>query len=164
MTATIRPVTTDDAATLTRIYNHFIEHTLVTFEEELIDEAEMARRISEISAEFPYFVIEDEGGVQGYAYLSLFRTRRAYQHSYEFSIYLDPSQTGKGYGSLLLEKLIVTAREKNLHALIGGISLPNEASERLHEKFGFKKVAHFPETGQKFGEWIDVGFWQLLLD
>ncbi|MEN8695636.1 MAG: N-acetyltransferase family protein [Akkermansiaceae bacterium] len=163
MTATIRHVTTHDAATLTRIYNHFIEHTVVTFEEDLINEAEMTRRISEISSEFPYFVIEDENGVQGYAYLCLFRTRRAYQHSHEFSIYLDPSQTGKGYGSLLLEQLISTAKEQNLHALIGGISMPNEASERLHEKFGFRKVAHFPETGQKFGQWIDVGFWQLLL-
>lgn len=163
MTAIIRSVTIDDAPVLTRIYNHFIEHTVVTFEEDLIDELEMAKRITEISSDFPYFVIADPDGVQGYAYLSLFRTRRAYHHSYEFSIYLDPNQSGKGYGSLLLKKLIAAAREKNLHALIGGISLPNEASERLHEKFGFKKVAHFPETGRKFGQWIDVGFWQLLL-
>ncbi|MGC6425654.1 MAG: GNAT family N-acetyltransferase [Akkermansiaceae bacterium] len=163
MTATIRPVTPADAPVLMRIYNHYIEHTVVTFEEILIDAPEMAHRIAEISANCPYFVIENENGVHGYAYLSLFRTRRAYQHSYEFSIYLDPAQTEKGYGSLLLEKLIAVAREKNFHALIGGIALPNKASEGLHEKFGFQKVAHFPETGRKFGKWIDVGFWQLLL-
>lgn len=163
MHPSIRAVSPTDAPKLTKIYNHYIKNTVVTFEEELIDEIEMAERISNISAHFPYLVIGNKDGIQGYAYLSHFRTRRAYQHSHEFSIYLDPSQTQKGFGSLLLEELINAARRQNLHTLVGSVALPNAASERLHERFGFKKVAHFPETGRKFDRWIDVGFWQLLL-
>jgi phosphinothricin acetyltransferase len=62
------------------------------------------------------------------------------------------------YGALLDE-----LRQRELHLVIGGIALPNDASARLHEALGFRKVAHFSEVGRKFARWVDVGYWELKL-
>jgi L-amino acid N-acyltransferase YncA len=70
---------------------------------------------------------------------------------------------GKGIGSALYGRLIAELKGSDVHALVAGITLPNEPSIILHEKMGFEKVAHFKETGYKFGEWRDVGYWELLL-
>jgi phosphinothricin acetyltransferase len=78
-------------------------------------------------------------------------------------VYLDAAATLRGIGTELCGALIAELRAHNIHAAIGGVSLPNEASVRLHEKLGFKKVAQFEQVGFKFGRWIDVGYWQLLL-
>lgn len=78
-------------------------------------------------------------------------------------MYLHPDAVGKGKGSALLDALLSEVRSRKFHCVIGGISLPNEASVALLLKFGFRQVAHFKETGFKFGRWIDVGYWQLML-
>ena len=70
---------------------------------------------------------------------------------------------GRGAGSGLYHALFSALKESSVHIVIGGIALPNEASVALHEKMGMKKVAHFNEVGFKFGEWIDVGYWQKIL-
>jgi L-amino acid N-acyltransferase YncA len=69
---------------------------------------------------------------------------------------------GMGYGDMLFKHLL--EQTKHFHVLEAGISLPNEASIRLHEKHGFRKVAHFNQVGFKFGKYIDVGFWELVQD
>ena len=66
-------------------------------------------------------------------------------------------------GTALYARLLAELRERGFHAVLGGIALPNESSVALHEKFGFRKVAHFEQTGFKFDRWIDVGYWELLL-
>ncbi len=78
-------------------------------------------------------------------------------------MYVDPVATTKGIGSQLYQLLLAELREREMHTVIGGISLPNDASVALHEKFGFQKVAYFKEVGWKFDKWIDVGYWQLVL-
>jgi phosphinothricin acetyltransferase len=78
-------------------------------------------------------------------------------------VYVKRGSEGRNVGTLLYESLLDEIRKGDFHAVIGGISLPNDASVRLHEKFGFEKVAHFREVGRKFGRWIDVGYWQLLI-
>lgn len=70
---------------------------------------------------------------------------------------------GRGVGSMLYRALLTALRERNIHAAMGGIALPNHTSVALHEKLGFKKVAHFEQVGFKFNRWIDVGYWQLTL-
>src|SRR4029077_5021381 len=92
-----------------------------------------------------------------------YRPRFAYLHSIEISVYVKHGSGKQNIGTNLYESLIAEIRQKDLHAVIGGISLPNDASVRLHEKFGFEKVAHFREVGRKFGRWIDVGYWELIL-
>lgn len=157
----IRPASPADAEAIAGIYNHYIQHTAVTFEEEAISGIEMARRMDEVSqASLPWLVTELDGKVVGYAYASKWKTRIGYRFSTEISVYLDPSHPGKGLGSQLYTRLFEILREKGLHTVIGGIALPNAASVALHEKFGMEQVAHFKQTGFKFGQWIDVGYWQ----
>ena len=107
--------------------------------------------------------MEDEGQVVGYAYASRWKSRCAYRYSVETTVYLSSAATGKGFGSLLYEHLIAELRQRSIHSLIGGIALPNNASVSLHEKLGFEKVAHFKEVGWKFNQWIDVGYWELII-
>ena len=81
----------------------------------------------------------------------------------ESTVYLSPDQAGKGVGTALYDALFTRLESWGAHAVMGGISLPNEASVALHEKLGMRKVAHFEAVGFKFGRWIDVGYWQRLL-
>lgn len=160
----IRQVAASDIEQITEIYNGYIANSLITFEEELIDSSEMGRRIQRMAEkEFPFIVWEEAGVVIGYAYAGTFRERNAYRFTVESSIYLHPDHFGKGIGKKLYSSLILHCKEKGYHSMIGVITLPNDTSVRLHETLGFKKVGHLTESGFKFGEWADVGFWELLL-
>jgi L-amino acid N-acyltransferase YncA len=160
----IRPATMADAAAVVAIYNHFVLETIVTFEEQPIDSAEMSRRIESVQqASLPWLVAEQHGTVLGYAYAGKWKERIGYRFSVESSVYCAPSATGRGLGTRLYGALLPLLRERGVHAVIGGIALPNDASVALHEKLGMRKVAHFEQTGFKFGRWIDVGYWQCLL-
>ena len=124
----------------------------------------MAQRADESTATgLPWLVAADNDALIGYACASKWKGRCAYRHSVETTIYLANGTTGKGSGLLLYTALIDALKGGSLHAVIGGIALPNEPSIRLHERLGFAKVAHFPEVGHKFEQWIDVGYWQLML-
>jgi len=159
----IRPATLADAAAVATIYNHYVRHTPVTFEEEPVSAAEMSDRITEVLASCNWLVAVEDNTVVGYAYAGKWKSRCGYRYAVESTIYLDPSATGHGVGTKLYRSLIEDLRPRGLHAVIGGIALPNAASVALHEKLGFKKVAHFQQVGWKFGQWIDVGYWELLL-
>jgi L-amino acid N-acyltransferase YncA len=160
----IRSANNTDTQAITDIYNYFVLNTVVTFEEESITNDEMAQRIRDVQNSYVWLVYELNGRVVGYAYAGRWKVRSAYRHTVESSIYLDPSYTGKGIGKQLYEALIEELHTFEIHAVIGGAALPNEASVRLHESMGFKKIGHFEEVGFKFGRWVDVGYWQLILD
>jgi L-amino acid N-acyltransferase YncA len=159
----IRSATTGDAARICEIYNHFVLHSTITFEEQVVFVDEMQQRIDEVVAELPWLVWVDNQLVQGFAYGSKWKGRCAYRYSVESTVYLAESSTGKGIGSKLYRALFTELRQRKLHVVMGGIALPNDPSVALHEKLGFEKVAHFREVGWKFGKWIDVGYWQLFL-
>ncbi len=160
----LRPATPADAAGIAAIYNHYVTHTIVTFEEEVITRKEMAQRISEVrDAGRPWFVWEENQRILGYSYANAWKSRCSYRFSLETTVYLDPTATRRGLGTQLYTALIDALRPTKTHALIGGIALPNAGSVALHEKLGFQKVAHFKEVGWKFDQWIDVGYWQLVL-
>jgi L-amino acid N-acyltransferase YncA len=160
MLRTVRP---EDASPIAEIYNHYIQHSPATFEEALLSAEEMRQRIAETSAEYPWLVCEEGGKVLGYSYGRKWRERAAYRHSVEAGVYLHPEALGKGRGSALFDALLAELRSRKFHCVMGGISLPNPASVALIERFGLRQVAHFREVGYKFGQWIDVGYWQLLL-
>jgi phosphinothricin acetyltransferase len=159
----IRKAEVTDAKAIASIYNYYVENTIITFEEEPVSLETMAIRIETISARYPYLVIEDENVVVGYAYATEWKTRSAYRYAAEVTIYLDHQVSGKGLGSKLYKVLLEEIKKTNLHSLVGGITMPNPASVALHEKFGFKKIGQFEEIGFKFGQWIDVGYWELKL-
>ena len=158
---TVRSASAKDGSQLAVIYNHYIENTLVTFEEASVDAIEMVARLSDVhSAQLPWLVAEREGRVVGYAYASKWRGRCAYRYSAETTVYLDTKSQRRGIGSQLYRELLSALGALGYHVAIGGIALPNEGSVALHERLGFEKVAHFKEVGFKFGGWIDVGYWQ----
>ena len=158
----IRSATLDDADALARIYDYYVENTCITFETESITATDMALRVAE-TAPLPWLVAEIDDRVLGYAFASAWKGRCAYRFSVEATIYLRPEESGKGVGVRLYRSLIEAIRSASMHTVIGGIALPNEASIRLHEKLGFKKVGHFERVGFKHDHWIDVGYWQLIL-
>jgi len=158
----IRKVESADAAQIADIYNYYILNTHHTFETEAWSVEEMQKRIVETSGDYPYLVAEYEDVVQGYVYAAQFKLRQAYKHSVEVSIYVRNQAKQKGIGSELYQKMLEELAETDVHALMAGISLPNDASVRFHEKLGYEKVAHFREVGYKLGRWVDVGFWEML--
>jgi L-amino acid N-acyltransferase YncA len=160
----IRSATRADAESIVRIYNHYVLNTTITFEEEAVSSEEMADRITEVaSSSLPWGVLEQDGHLVGYAYATKWKERFAYRFSVESTVYLAPDLGGRGLGTKLYEVLLAQLKAKGFHAVISGIALPNPSSIALHEKFGMTKVAHFKEVGFKFGQWLDVGYWEGLL-
>lgn len=162
--AIVRPATVDDAGALAAIYNHYIADTVVTFEEAPVSKSDMAQRVATVlAAQLPWLVATVVGELVGYAYAGPWKPRSAYRYSVEIAVYLAPERGGQGLGTLLYEHLFARLEHLGIHAVMGGIALPNAASVALHEKFGMVRVAHFREQGFKFGRWVDVGYWQRLL-
>lgn len=159
----IRPASPEDAEAVAAIYNWYIEKSICTFEEQPLSAADMQERIAGANASKPWLVLEADGSVQGYAYASIWKARAAYGRSREVTVYLHKDATGRGYGKRLYTRLIDEMRNKPIHSLIASIALPNAGSVALHESLGFVKVGQFSEVGHKFGEFVDVGYWQLLL-
>ncbi len=124
----------------------------------------MENRIAAVTKKFPWFVIERriKSGNQlvGYAYANTWNTRESYRYTAESSVYLDPSEQGHGLGEKIYRILLDELEQMNIHVVIGGISLPNSGSVRLHEKLGFEKIGHFKAVGYKYDQWVDVGYWQ----
>ena len=160
----IRNACADDCTSMIDIYNYYIAHTIITFEEQPVNEKEMAVRIRQVQeARLVWLAGEIDGVVIGYAYATPFRPRSAYRHTVESTIYLDRAYTGKGLGSQLYQTLLARLRESPIAEVIGVLALPNEPSVRLHEKLGFKQAGLLRHVGYKFGQWIDTGYWQLSL-
>ncbi|MFT6334005.1 MAG: L-amino acid N-acyltransferase YncA [Saprospiraceae bacterium] len=159
----IRQAKISDASQIADIYNYYVLNTIITFEMLPISTAAMSEKIVNTMENYPWIVFEKNGEILGYAYVTEWKSRGAYKNSVESTVYLKPNQSGKGSGSALYVELISQLKKLNIHSIIGGIGQPNEASIALHEKLGFKKVAHFKEIGFKFDKWVDVAYWQLII-
>jgi phosphinothricin acetyltransferase len=160
----VRSASAADAETIARIYNYYIENTVITFEEEPVSVPAMAARIAEIQGlSLPWLVAEIDGDVVGYAYASKWKGRCSYRYSVETTIYLEHGREGRGIGRRLYSELLPLLRARGMHVAIGGAALPNDASVALHEKLGFERVATFRQVGFKHDRWVDVAYWQLVL-
>jgi phosphinothricin acetyltransferase len=136
---------------------------VITFEQSPVSESEMTQRIRETTAQYPWLVAEVDATVVAYAYATRWRTRAAYDYTLESTVYVDKQYTGRGIAKPLYLGLLRELKSRGVHAVVGCIALPNDASVALHEKCGFVKAAHFPQVGRKFERWVDVGFWQTTL-
>ena len=154
---------TSDAEAIAEIYNHYVRKTVVTFEEVPVAVEEMAQRILDVGARFPWLVSDDGGRAVGWAYATAWKARSAYRFSVETTVYVAESHQGRGLGLALYSELIEELKTRQVHSAVGGIALPNPASIALHEKLGFRKIAQFVEVGRKLDRWVDVGYWQLIL-
>jgi L-amino acid N-acyltransferase YncA len=108
--------------------------------------------------------IGDGGELLGFASYGTFRAWPAYKYSIEHSVYVQKAHRGKGIGLALMRQLIAAAKEQQYHCMLGGIDIANAASIAMHEKLGFKHAGTIEHAGFKFGRWLDLGFWQLLLE
>jgi len=160
----IRACEVKDAPKICEIYNYYVENTVITFEEIPVDTATMVERIESYTKLYPWYVCEVDGVIVGYAYATKWKERVAYKKSAEVTVYVKNEQGGKGFGKALYSALIESLKTNGCHVVLGGIALPNDASVGLHESFGFKKVAHFEEVGFKIGRWVDVGYWQKIIN
>ena len=158
----VRPATVDDLAAVNDIYNQYVAETHYTFD---IEPMNMDARQEwfthyDTTGRRQLLVAVAGGRVIGYACSSRFRPKPAYETSVETSIYLAPESVGRGAGSRLYEELFKTLEGEDVHRAYAGIALPNPASVALHERCGFKRVAHYTEQGRKFGRYWDVAWYE----
>ena len=160
MAVLIRLAAAEDAAAIAAIYRPYVEQSRISFEEAAPDAAEMARRMTQQTGLYPWFVAVEDGQVLGYSASAPFRTRPAYRWTVETSVYLAAEACGRGIGSALLAPLLSLLERQGYVAAIGAIALPNPASIRMHEKHGFIHTGTYRQVGFKMAEWLDVGLWE----
>jgi L-amino acid N-acyltransferase YncA len=152
-----------DAAACAAIYAPYVDASAISFEEGAPDAAEMAARIARTQETHPWLVAEDGAEVAGYAYGCPHRSRAAYRWAADVAVYVAEHRRGHGFGRALYDELTGRLRRQRFHVACAGITLPNEASVRLHERLGFELVGIYRRIGWKSGAWRDVGWWQLEL-
>lgn len=155
---TIRNAGPGDYARIVAIYNHYVIHSAATFDTRTFSVGERAPWFAGFADAGPHqmLVAARATEILGYAYSSRFNPRPAYDVSVETTVYLDPEQLGGGAGTALYEELFNRLFGIGLHGAYAGITLPNDASVRLHEKFGFRKIGVETEVGYKFDRFWDV--------
>jgi phosphinothricin acetyltransferase len=113
---------------------------------------------------FPVIGAENESGdLMGFASYGSFRAWPAYKYSVEHSVYVHQRHRGHGVGRMLLQAIIDAAEQQDYHVLVGGIDASNSVSIRLHESLGFRPCGVIRHAGFKFGRWLDLAFYQLIL-
>ena len=162
----IRLAVIEDVAAILTIHNHAVRELTCAWtdhEDTLSDRQEwFAQRTRDNQ---PVFVAVDaQDAVLGYAYYGAFRSRSGYRHTAEHTVYVAQEYQGQGVGSALLNFVVKHAETAGYHVLIGGVDGENSASLALHRKCGFEVAARLPETGAKFGRWLDLVFVFRVLD
>jgi len=156
----IRPFAPGDEHGISALYNHYISHTTVTFEEAPLPAEAMRARIDDYRQHYPWLVCVIEGQIVGYSYASQFHQRAAFRHTVESTVYVRHGFERRGIGQALYQPLLQQLSRQGCHVALAAIALPNEGSAGLHEAQGFTKVGHLSQVGRKFGQWIDVGYWE----
>jgi phosphinothricin acetyltransferase len=161
----VRPATEQDLVQVNDLYNRYVLETHFTFDVEPMTLEARHEWFTHHSTTGRHRVLVglSDGSVIGYASSSRFRPKPAYETSIETSVYVAPDAVGRGVGSRLYEELFKSLHGEDVHRAYAGIALPNQASIALHERFGFKRVAHFSEQGRKFDRYWDVGWYEKAL-
>ncbi len=162
---TIRPAIAADLPGILEIYNDAVLHTTATYDYEPRT-LEQRRQWFEDHQRDHYAVfvaIDETGRIVGWSALNPYHARPGYRFTTENSVYIAADRRGQGIGKQLLEPLIEAARTRGLHVIIAAIDATNEASIRLHTRFGFEQAGHFKQVGFKFGRWLDVIYMQKIL-
>ena len=162
-TGRIRFAGESDAAAIAEIYRPIVTSTAISFETVAPERDEMARRIVETTRDHPWLVCGVGDHLAGYAYATKHRVRSAYRWSVDTSVYVASRFRQGGVGRGLYDSLFGILAAEGYFNAYAGIALPNAASVGLHEAIGFTKIGVHQRVGYKFGEWRDVGWWQLEL-
>lgn len=160
----IRLAAIEDAESILAIYTPYVRESVITFEYEVPTLDEMRRRIADTLKDYPYIVAILENRVIGYAYAHRQRERAAYQWNAELSVYLDGDSQGRGIGKTLYTCLMELLKLQRIVNVYGAVTLPNPASERLHESLGFRRLGNYVNTGYKMGKWLDVVWFETAIN
>jgi phosphinothricin acetyltransferase len=157
----VRPAAWADLEALNEIYNHYVRSSHVTFDVDVRGLEWRQRWFSDHDeVQHPILVAERAGRVTGFAAAGEHRPKAAYASTLETSVYVAPDEMGRGIGSALYAALVGILDEVGVHRSVAGIAQPNAASVRLHERFGFHRVARFTEIGWKLGRYWDVDWYE----
>lgn len=160
----VRPGSESDLEALTDIYNHYVRETPITFDTTIFTPEERRSWLLSHPEDGPYrLMVATDGDSQrilGYATSSPYRAKPAYATSVETSVYVAPDAGRRGIGTLLYDALFKALADEDVHRAYAGIAQPNEASERLHTRFGFRHVGTYREVGRKFGRYWDVAWYE----
>ncbi|MFF0484485.1 GNAT family N-acetyltransferase [Streptomyces sp. NPDC004435] len=162
----IRPATENDLAAVAAIYAHYVDHTVVTFDETAPPLSFWRSRLAGLTERgLPFLVAERAGRVAGYAYASPWRTKPAYRHSVENSVYLAPEHTGRGVGAALMEALVAGCSRAGVQQMIAVVADSGTAgaSVALHRRLGFTEAGRLRSVGHKHGRRLDTVLLQLTL-
>jgi len=160
----IRLATLHDTEQILGIYSPYILTTNISFETIVPSIEKMKSRIESVLVNNPWIVLEEGSCILGYAYASMHRERDAYKWAVDISVYVRQDCKGKGIGKALYSTLIFILKLQGYYNVYAGICLPNDSSVGIHEYFGFRKIAHYNNVGYKFGQWHDVGWWEMILE
>lgn len=163
MAHAFRPLSLDDMADVTRIYNHYVEHTTVSFHTAPRSEAEVSAMLLYPGGRFGSYALTEEGKLIGYCALVPFSSREAYAITAELSLYLSPEVRGRGYGQAMLDFLEKEAGDKGFVSLMARVCTENTASIGLFEKNGYKRAGYYEKVGCKFGKILDVVAYQKII-
>jgi L-amino acid N-acyltransferase YncA len=163
MSLSIRRATMDDAGAINEIYNYYVLRSTCTFQEEPETPEGRKAWLEAHNNHYPVFVAEEGGQVVGWASLSRYHQRAAYRFTVENSVYVRHDARGRKIGSLLMSRLIETGRENNFHSIVAIIAGEEADSIAFHRGLGFREVGHITEAGYKFGHWIDIRLYQLMI-
>lgn len=160
---TIRFARQDDISAIYKIYQYYVINTTATFAYEMVDMQEMIHEFQHIEPLYPYLVSEVDGKVVGYIYVHRYREKAAYQWDVELTIYIHPQYRKQHLGSLMMEAMLRILKMQGFIRVYSCITVPNENSMRLHERFDYHTIATFTKTGYKFGCWHDVVWMEKVL-
>ncbi|QCD56457.1 GNAT family N-acetyltransferase [Streptomyces hawaiiensis] len=160
----VRPGVEADLDALTTLYNHYVRETAITFDTAVFTPQERRPWLLSHPEDGPYRLMvatePDSQEILGYSTSSPFRMKPAYATSVETTVYVTPGAGRRGVGTLLYTALFEALSGEDLHRAYAGVALPNEASARLHERFGFRHVGTYREAGRKFGRYWDVAWYE----
>jgi phosphinothricin acetyltransferase len=160
----LRPAAAEDLAAINDIYNHYVERSTCTYQEEPETIESRLKWFEEHRPDkHPVVVAVRDGKIAGWGSLSPYHSRCAYRHTVEISIYVHHELHRRGIGSAILADLIARARNIGFHAIIAAIDGDQAASITMHSRFGFIEVGHFHQVGFKFGRWLDVVYLERIL-
>jgi len=160
----VRPGAEEDLDALTDLYNHYVRETSITFDTATFTPEERRPWLLSHPVDGPHRLMvatdADTQEILGYATSSPYRVKPAYETSVEVTVYVAPDAGRRGIGTLLYKALFEALADEDLHRAYAGIAQPNEASTRLHERFGFRYVGTYREVGRKFGRYWDVAWYE----